>query len=264
MLTDKLLFRQRFSEDESDYTILGFLAGCSLLVVLSFLPVFRSRPAIIIALLFLLQTAFTLYYESPDSHGNEERYAMNKTVAWLQSAKLDQQKIYCNHPWFFWASGANNLDTLHYGSIDSSSLKNILPGSIIIWEAHYTNKNYSNIPVDNIINDTSMSLIYMVADEDEQTRAMIFSKVASAKEGSDLFDKLTQALPNDKYVAYLKGYYERKSMKNLDASTKSFTHALALDPQYSAALYQRGVNYMMMNNKNRHARILDRQLPGEP
>ncbi len=250
LLTDKLMYRQFFSEDEKDYTIILFLAGCSALVIISFLGIFKKMPGLIMCALFALQISFTLYYENPDSHGNDERAAINDMANWITHSKMGQKKIYCNHPWYYWASGGTATDSVHYGRIDSALLKNVPQKSIVIWEGHYTNKNYSNTPIDIITRDTTMNVVYYGTNSQLQPMCIAFAKINSVQEGTSLYNDLAKQWPNNSRVFYLKGFYERR-IHDLPAAIASFSQALKIDPSNAIAWYDRGVAYLMMNDKNK-------------
>jgi hypothetical protein len=255
LLSAKLLLRQNFSEDETDYTILAFLGGCCLLVLLSIVEVIK-KPFIFIFLLFALQVGFTLYFESPDSHSNEERVALNDALAWIRKADMEKNRIYCNNAWLFWAAGGNQADTVKYGGIDSSSIRRIKTGEVVVWEPHYTGKNYTNIPQTVFLNDTTMQLVSIIRDKDNGSRALIFVKEPSKEKAIQIFNDLEKKFGSEKMFMYLKGNFERSVVKDLNLSNKSLSRSIELDPSFSDPYYLRGVNYLIMNKPDSGCRDL--------
>ncbi|SKA44640.1 hypothetical protein SAMN04488128_106454 [Chitinophaga eiseniae] len=248
--TNELHLRQTYNPDKKDYMIFNALLVCCLLAVL---PVFakKGRPPLVMALALLIwQVAFTLYYENPASHGNEERWGMNGMTAFLGEGPLRDHKVYCNHPWYFWASRRHPDDTTHTGEISARSKAVMQPGQLIVWESHYTGENYTNVPITHFLNDSTFSPVYVIQNPNKEALAVLFVKLWPQMADNDrFFQALVQVYPKNERLLYFKGVYERDRKKNLQQSVSDFTAAMALKPSEPDLYLGRGVSWLMMNDR---------------
>lgn len=182
--------------------------------------------------------------------------ALNDARAWIKMAGFENRKIYCNNAWLSWASGKNQHDTKIFGGVDSVSVKKIRTGEVIVWEPHYTGKNYTNIPYTVFLNDSMMQIVNIIKDKDNGTRAMIFIKEPSKENARQLFNDLEKKLSGDRMFMYLKGNFERNSLRDLSLSNKSLSRSIELDPTFADSYYLRGINYLTMNSPDSGCRDL--------
>lgn len=248
--TNELHLRQTYNPDKKDYTIFNaLLVGCLLAV----LPAFsrnRKPPRGIAVTLLVWQMLFTLYYENPDSHSNEERWGMNSMTAFLKEGPLRNNKVYCNHPWYYWAAGRHPNDTTLTGEISVHSKTVMQPGQLVVWESHYTGKDYTNIPVTAFLNDSSFSPAYVIQNREREALAVLFVKLWPRMPDNDrFFQTLLQVYPKNERLLYFKGVYERDRKKNLQQSVSDFTAAMALKPSEPDSYLGRGVSWLMMNDR---------------
>lgn len=248
--TNELLMRQNYDPGKKNYTIFNALLVCCLLAVLPALSKNRKPPYGIALVLLGWQVLFSLYYENPNSHGNQERAGMNAMTAFVGKPPLQQHKVYSNHPWYFWAAGIHPNDTLHAGGISLSGKSAIQPGELVIWEAHYTGENYTNTPVQVFLNDTTFSPVYVVQNREREAVAVLFVKLWPRMADNDhFFATLLQAYPQDERLLYFKAVYERDRRKNIAQSITDFTAAMALKPGEGDVYLGRGVSWLMLNER---------------
>ncbi|WP_343746081.1 hypothetical protein [Chitinophaga sp.] len=248
--TNELHLRQTYNPDKKDYTIFKALVVCCLLAVLPVFSKKRKPPYGIAAALLVWQVLFTLYYENPDSHGNQERGGMNDMTAFVGSGPLRQQKVYCNHPWYFWAAGRHPNDTVHTGSISAAGKAAMQPGQLVIWESHYTGENYTNMPINVFLNDSTFAPVYVIQNREREALAVLFVKLWPQPADNDrFFASLMQAYPKDERLLYFKGVYERDRKKDVAQSIADFTAALALKPAEPDVYLGRGVSWLMLNDR---------------
>lgn len=251
MLPYKLLYRQFYSEEEKDFTILYFIIAAVSVVFISLWVGKLKSPIIWAVVIFILQTSFTFYHERPGGHKNEERAALTSAADWVLQCDLDKRPVYCNHQWFYWTlMGRNDLRLTQKG-IDSASLKRMAPGSIVVWESHYTNKNYSNIPQEMVLKDTSFIMINYVQDSEKAMRGFVFMKDAGPAANRGVWDKITSSDSTNASVFLLRGIYEKGKVKDLASSIKSLDKAIALNNGLADAYYHRGECYLIQSQADR-------------
>lgn len=248
--TNELHLRQTYNPDKKDYTIFNALVVCCVLAVLPAFSRNRKPPYGIAAALLIWQVLFTLYYENPGSHGNQERWGMNGMTAFVGEGPLRNQKVYCNHPWYFWAANRHPTDTMRTGEISARSKAMMQPGQLVIWESHYTGENYTNMPVNAFLNDSTFSPVYVIQNRERAALAVLFVKLWPQPADNDrFFASLLQRYPKDERLLYFKGVYERDRKKNIQQSVTDFTAALTLKPAEADVYLGRGVSWLMLNDR---------------
>jgi tetratricopeptide (TPR) repeat protein len=250
--TNKLISRQFYHDFEKDYTIFNFLLGTAVIIFISLTNVFKKKLKVLVYLLLALQIAFTLWFESPDSHENGERKILNATAAMIKNIALDKEKVYTNHSWYFYTTGTDILDTNRRGTIDSTILKKLRRGNVVVWENHYTNPNYTNTPVNYLLGD--QSLIPLKDFVDSSTG---FTTVVLVKEFNDiiktenLLTTLIRQYPEDASSFYYYGYFLLQKKNNFNEAIGYFDKALLLNRQWYFAYYLRGFCYLKINDRNK-------------
>lgn len=250
--TNKLVLRQYYDPIQKDYTILRQLLACSLCVLLPGIAFFRANIRWVAIVLLLLQLSFTLSYENPQSHGNEERRGMDAMTTFIRNSELRQAKIYCNHPWYYWSAGINPYDSIHAGEISRRNMPGIPEGSLVLWDSHYNGENYTNTAAALFLNDTTFSPVMVAEDDQHQAFGILFLKLSKNQADNDrFFSNLAKTYSHNDRVLYFKGVYERNRKANPVAALADFNAAMALNPNRADIYLARGICYLLLNNKEK-------------
>ena len=256
----KLQLRQYYDITETDYSMILFLILCSVLALSPLVLKSTKTRSIAICLLLLLQVGFALGYEHPSSHMSAERTAINNISDLVRHTSLHEHRIYCNHPWFYWASGYSLADTSVVLQMDSAKLGRAGSGDIILWEQHYGAKPYTNASLAYLLRDSTFVPLYLITTEDSKGIGILFVKVEHNESCENIFAALIAYSPVNKNLLLFKGNYERRYRKDLQESITSYNKALEIDAGFVEAIYQRGVTYFMAGDKNAASSDLARAL----
>ncbi|RBL90418.1 hypothetical protein [Chitinophaga flava] len=256
--TNELVYRQNYDPNKKDYTILWFLIVCCLLAILPVFSFARKRVYVVAGMLLVWQLTFTLWYENPQSHGNEERKGINDMTAFIHNSSLKDRKIFCGHPWYFWATGRHPNDTITTGEVSVRSKPGMQPGQLVIWEGHYTGEHYTNTPLPVFLNDTTFAPVYVSQNKDKEAVAVLFVKLYPQTQYNDrFFTNLVKEFPQNDRIPYFKGIYERDRKKAAAVSIQDFNAALALNPGGADIYLARGISYLLMKDKANGCRDLN-------
>lgn len=257
VLTHKLISRQYYDPEEKDYTILLLVIACVLIVISPFYFVAgRIARAILFTGIIAVQVAFTLYYEHPYSHKSTERAEMNQMAAMMNVPAVNNGKVYCNYLWYCWTSGRNVFDTSRNGRIDSASLNNAPNGSYFLWEPHYTNQHYTNIPLTMLATDTTFLPVLICTTEMDELASILFMKWKPLPgDHSNPLEGIAKELDNHAVFHYLYGGYLRDRQHNYTQSLASLNKAISLNPSMKDAYLHRAIT--LYNLQNREAACTD-------
>jgi tetratricopeptide (TPR) repeat protein len=248
LFTNKLMLRQIYDEFEKDYTVFLYLLAGGLIIIFSLINVFKKVLSFFIYLLLALQIAFVLNFESPDSHGNAERVVMNKVFTLINNSPLKNEKIISNHGWYYWVSGINSFDSSKSMGLDSASSRKAKPGNVIVWDAHYNNKNYSNLQVPYLLQDTTLTPLIDILDSTNGFSSIIFLKQYLDQDKNDnVFKELIAKNEDNGKLHYYYGNYLMLKKRDYSNALVHLNKALQLDRRLYFAYYLRGVCYLNTN-----------------
>ena len=251
--TYKLVLRQNYDDTERDYTILLFLIGVISICFLNLL--YKNRVFFIVSTYILigLQISYTLYTESPTSHENKERSYINTTANLTKQLIDKSHMIYCNHPWFYWASGLNIHDTLVAKKYDSISVSSLKQGDVLIWEGHYNKRYYGNVTIDRINRDTSFIPFLIVRDPDDNKNiaTMFFlKKWSSTEQNLKFIQECANKCNQESSIFYFKGVLEYGGLHKLKDAKESFDKVINLNNDMICESYNyRGICNLQLGNK---------------
>jgi hypothetical protein len=248
LFTNKLLLRQMYDEFEKDYTLFLFLLGAAFIVLLGMIGAFKKALPVLTLLLIGLQITFTLQFESPDSHENAERIVMNKMAQVIMNSTLKNEKVLTNHNWYHWVTGVNAFDTTKTGGLDSLAVTKAKPGNVIVWDAHYNNKNYSNLQVPFLLKDTTLLPIVDLMDSTNGFSSIVFLKAyKDTQKNESVFKDLMQKNTDNSKLNYYYANYLVVNKKDFTTGIVELNKALQLDPRLYYAYYLRGICYLNTN-----------------
>lgn len=250
LFTNKLMLRQMYDDFEKDYTLFLYLLGGAIIVLMGMIGAFKKVVSVFTLLLLALQIAFTLQFESPDSHENAERIVMNKIAKTILNSPLKGEKVLTNHSWYSWVTGTNMYDTSKTIGLDSVAAMKAKSGNILVWDAHYNNKNYSNLQVPFLLKDTSLLPIVDIMDSTNGFSSIVFLKqYLQPNKNENVFNSL---IAKDESNAKLHYYYANYLVVNQKKYTEAITHlnkALQIDHRLYFAYYLRGICYLNTNQQ---------------
>jgi hypothetical protein len=250
LFTNKLMLRQMYDEFEKDYTLFLYLLGGAFIVLLGMIGAFKKALPIFTLFLIGLQIAFTLQFESPDSHENAERIVMSKVANTIINSPLKNEKAITNHSWYNWVTGVNIFDTSKTIGLDSTSASNTKPGNVIVWDAHYNNKNYSNLQVPFLLKDTTLLPIVDVVDSTNGFSSIVFLKAyLQNSKNEEVFKSLISKDENNAKLHYYYANYLVVNRKEFANAIPHINKALQLDHRLYFAYYLRGICYLNTNQR---------------
>lgn len=247
--TRRLLLRQNYDPDEKDYTLFLFLGGC---VTLVFLMLFlRKKKNVLLALhmCMLLQISYTLWEERPDSHSNEERTLIGDMAHVVRTVQDRERKIYCNHAWLYWTLDLNMNDTTWSMRIDSAHIGQALPGSIVIWDGHYNNPHYSNVPIQRLVKDTTLIPFYDEVNEYGQLMAAAFvRRYPDIQSNANFFQRMVAQNRHNAKACYYYSWFLQNGLRDIKGALQFYDTSLQMLPQNALAWYNKGLCYQMLHD----------------
>ena len=121
-----------------------------------------------------LTMAYTLITEPPIGL-TPERKAMQQIADWYVNNTLQNTPTYVNHVWFFYA---RDLD--YYGAnfarLTSENLQKAPPGSVVIWESHYSRRLFGDVQLDFFKNTPDFKTLGQIVTPDKRFAVFVFQK----------------------------------------------------------------------------------------
>lgn len=154
---------------EWEFWKVGIIAAIFWIWLLKTNVYFKSLRWIPVVLSVLL-VSYTLVTEPPDANNNPEREVVSAVAEWCKNAGLDDRKIYSNHIWFYWSGGFNYYS---HGRMRIEEIEKASPGSILIWENHYSTRLNGNVPMQYLVDNQDKYAIRRVYQTDDQRFGLI-------------------------------------------------------------------------------------------
>ena len=83
-----------------------------------------------------------------------------------------------NHPWIYRFLDRDRWDRAATPYVTRENLAAARPGSVVVWENHYGQRLYGDVPLEELRNDPRYELIFEVESGDRQFRVVVFERVA--------------------------------------------------------------------------------------
>jgi len=137
--------------DEPDYiNLIAILVLIAIYLTKTYiLPEIVNRSATLVFLATLVigtSGAYTLITEPPIGL-IPERVVMGQVADWYDQNNLHNTKTYVNHIWFFYL-GRFDLYAENFNRVTVANLDTAPPGSIVIWENHYSHRLQGDVQLD--------------------------------------------------------------------------------------------------------------------
>lgn len=154
-------------------------------------------------LITILVIAHAMFSEPPSKNLNPERVMINEVTSMLRKSKLidDAPMVYCNHPWLYWAGDYNRFDK-KFKNMLKSQIANAVPGSIIIWEDHFSNRLGADVQLEDLSNDPSLITIGNYKATDFGINTVCFYKKKGNLTSEEIVNKVLKSTPDSKGIVY--------------------------------------------------------------
>lgn len=250
MFTNKLMLRQVYDENEKDYTVFNYLLATVVVVLIMLHTRFKKLFPFIVAFLLILQVVFTLSFESPQSHSNSEREVMGKMASVINIPLLKAHKLFCNHPWLYWAAAIDINETIVSDRLNIANLKTVKSGDIVVWENHYTSANYTNTKLAVLENDLSfIPIIYFTNEENTFIGVLFFKDNNNVLATEKIFKALLIQYPDNASLNFYYGRFLLVVKKDYANAIPNLNKALNMDASFIAGYYLRGICELQINQK---------------
>ncbi len=123
-----------------------------------------------------LTIAYTLITEPPNKNFMPERQTMVKVSEWYVKNKLQNTKTYVNHTWFFYGQDLDKFDD-NFAHVTQENLNKAEPGSIVIWESHYSHRLFGDVQLSYFENNPNFKEILRHRTSDNRFAVVVFQKV---------------------------------------------------------------------------------------
>lgn len=108
---------------------------------------------------------------------DSERTAIQKAVEHLEKWHAQNSVVYTNHPWFVFLSGRDRYDKGTTPPLTKESLKNARPGSFVLWENHYGNRLWGDVPIAWLQQDPRFEpILQLTAGENDAFQVAVFRR----------------------------------------------------------------------------------------
>lgn len=88
-----------------------------------------------------------------------ERMAVMDTARWFQAGPYANRLVVCSHVWFPYATGLDRYDSRVYRFMNPQAVESAPPGSIIIWDRHYSPRLHFLVPLDTLQDNPRFRLL---------------------------------------------------------------------------------------------------------
>jgi hypothetical protein len=108
-----------------------------------------------------------------------ERQTVQRTVEYVEEARLQHAIVYTNHPWFAFLSGRDRFDLGRTPRLTREALETAPVGSLVLWENHYGDRLWGDVPIEGLLGDPRFRRLFeAVAGETVQFRVVLFQRVS--------------------------------------------------------------------------------------
>jgi hypothetical protein len=191
----------------------------------------------------ILVLAQAMISEPPNKNLNPERVMINDVTAMLKKSKLirDAPLVYCNHPWLFWAGGYNRFDK-KFKSMFKSEIATALPGSIIVWEDHFSNRLGADVQLADLTNDPTLIPFGNYKATDFGINTVCFYKKKGTVTSDQIVNHVLKSSPNSKGIVYQQ-YLNHSLKQDTSSASKVMTRLISLDKKDPVLKYYY-INYL--------------------
>lgn len=108
-----------------------------------------------------------------------ERAAIQQAVDYINKWDGKQAVVYTNHPWFDFLDGRDRYDKVHTPDLTLDALEHARAGSFVLWENHYGNRLFGNVPLERLSRDPRFErLLELRAGTKQNFHVVVFRRLA--------------------------------------------------------------------------------------
>lgn len=162
----------------TDYTNIGFAL---LLCFIIFIPIYlvknNSIQKVTVILVLLLTIGFSFYSEKP-RQPTPENVTISNLSEWYNNNIDKSRKVLYNHSLIIYYSNAFGEQRQKFSILNHKSLSEALPGTIIIWDSHYSYRpEYKNdTKLEDLQNNDNYKLLNQFQSSDNRFNSFIYEK----------------------------------------------------------------------------------------
>jgi hypothetical protein len=159
----------------------GVLAPAAVAVVATAAPQLVARwrrPALPVIVACLAAAGFCLAVQRPIPVSGEQKAVKLVTDFIRQNGFYVGRPILANHPWFYEMTGRDRWDRIQTPYVTRANVESTRPGAIVIWDTHYGDRLYGDIPLDDLLNDPRFRRIAEAVAGEDDIRVVAFERIA--------------------------------------------------------------------------------------
>lgn len=150
--------------------------AAALLLIIPWLPKGRSKA---LSVLPVIAAIGCLAITRPIDLNREQR-VVRQSVEFMKSKGLLDRPLFVSHTWFYLFAGLDRWDRTRAPYTQKAAIAKAAPGSIIVWENHYSWRLYGDIMLPDLRNDPAWRLIREFEGDDRRFRVVLFERVGAA------------------------------------------------------------------------------------
>jgi hypothetical protein len=109
---------------------------------------------------------------------NPEREAIHEAIEYLRGYGLEDAQVYTNHPWFVFLTGRDRYDLQQTPHLTRANLDKAVPGALVLWENHYGDRLWGDVPLDALLGDRRFRRILELAvGEKGEFKVVMFERL---------------------------------------------------------------------------------------
>lgn len=163
--------------DVTEYSKLMIISVCLLLILL-----FKKDPSAEylnkLSISFLIMSVLYLYLNFTPKILTPENLALKQTSEFLKSIDISGREIYFNHSFIpFYTDEEYRKNPENYKRLITENLKNAKPGSVIVWDTHYSyrpNDMKNDVKIDALQDTSRYKLHTRINSPDGRFSAFVF------------------------------------------------------------------------------------------
>ena len=110
---------------------------------------------------------------------NREQLVVRQSVDFLKTKGLLDRPLFVSHTWFYLFAGLDRWDRTRAQYTRKAAIAKAAPGSIIVWENHYSWRLYGDIMLPDLRNDPAWRMIREFQADDGRFRVVLFERVGA-------------------------------------------------------------------------------------
>ncbi|MFK7787656.1 MAG: tetratricopeptide repeat protein, partial [Crocinitomicaceae bacterium] len=237
--------------EKAEYTNLIWFGATVGVILLGFIvfKFFRFKRVNVLGvslglIISFLMLSFSAITEPPNKNMSPEREIMQEVSEFFQPSYLNDNKVYVNHSWFFWANDLDKFDTTKYDEVTMENLEAAKLGEVCIYETHYSHRLAGDVQMKWIENRPDWVELDRRISSKRNFQCLIFQKTDTTSEARlALISKYLEEHPNRSM-----GYFNRATMYKeqnlLDLALKDYDRSIELEPKWSHVVLNRGLAYI--------------------